>query len=287
MKDGLATTIVGLYDSLSDWYLRVGEGRVDSMKAIIEAERASRPVHGVIIFDAGTHIRWQDGTAIPGYRGVAGVFSQMLGDKRFTPMAVLSSEMYLAYDEVDPLPARIASFIKRVIMLGELGDALFGLTTGGLGLTGEQLSRLRSAFDGILARYVDTLIEVGATRPGEFSRKVLSPFRRAVRKAKLGEMGDKLLARLSIKHYHVRNCVTTFFDYALIANMFRHAHVAELEQVSGARQRFYVVKMAQGERKQLMYDLTARIVDAEDLPVNLIIVSPWARTGWNVIKPNV
>lgn len=48
-----------------------------------------------------------------------------------------------------------------------------------------------------------------------------------------------------------------------------------------------VVKMAQGERKQLLYDLTARIVDAEDLPVNLIIVSPWARSGWNVIKPNV
>jgi superfamily II DNA or RNA helicase len=287
VKDGLATTMAGLYDSLSNWYLRVGEGRVDSMKAIIEAERASRPVHGVIIFDAGTRIRWQDGTAIPGYRGVAGVFSQMLGDKRFTPMAVLSSEMYLAYDEVDPLPERIAAFIKRVIMLGELGDALFGLTTGGLDLTGRQLARLRSAFDGILARYVDTLVEVGATRPGEFSRKVLSPFRRAVRKAKLGEMGDKLLARLSIKHYHVRNCVTTFFDYALIADVFRHAHVAELEQVSGARQRFYVVKMAQGERKQLMYDLTARIVDAEDLPVNLIIVSPWARTGWNVIKPNV
>jgi hypothetical protein len=36
-----------------------------------------------------------------------------------------------------------------------------------------------------------------------------------------------------------------------------------------------------------MYDLTARIVDAESLPVDMIIVSPWARTGWNVIKPNV
>src|SRR5262249_48104229 len=34
-------------------------------------------------------------------------------------------------------------------------------------------------------------------------------------------------------------------------------------------------------------DLTARIVDAESLPVNLVIVSTWARTGWNVLKPNV
>jgi hypothetical protein len=36
-----------------------------------------------------------------------------------------------------------------------------------------------------------------------------------------------------------------------------------------------------------MYDLTSRIVDAETLPINLIIVSTWARTGWNVISPNV
>ena len=36
-----------------------------------------------------------------------------------------------------------------------------------------------------------------------------------------------------------------------------------------------------------MYDWTARIVDADDIPVNLVIVSTWARTGWNVLKPNV
>ena len=39
--------------------------------------------------------------------------------------------------------------------------------------------------------------------------------------------------------------------------------------------------------KQLTYDLTARIVDSDELPVNTIIVSTWARTGWNVIRPNV
>jgi len=45
--------------------------------------------------------------------------------------------------------------------------------------------------------------------------------------------------------------------------------------------------MPAGRRKQLMYDLTARIVDADGLGVNLVIVSTWARTGWNVLKPNV
>ncbi|GAC1455514.1 MAG: hypothetical protein PVSMB2_07010 [Ktedonobacteraceae bacterium] len=287
VKDGLATTIAGLYGSLSDWYLRVGEGRVDSIKAIIGAERAVRPVHGVIVFDVGTRIRWQSGTAAPGYGGVAGVFSQMLGDERFTPMAVLSSEIYMAYSKDDPLPERIATMVQRDIMLGELGDALFGLSTQGLDLKDEQLDGLRRTFNDILAQYVSTLEEVKTARLGEFYRKVLVPLRKAVRKAKLGSPRDKLLARLSLKQYHVRNCVTTFFDYALIVEDFRNAHVAELEQVSGTQQKFFVVKMAHGDRKQLMYDLTARIVDAEDLPVNLVIVSPWARTGWNVIKPNV
>jgi hypothetical protein len=36
-----------------------------------------------------------------------------------------------------------------------------------------------------------------------------------------------------------------------------------------------------------MYDLTSRIVDAESLPINMVVVSSWARTGWNVISPNV
>lgn len=295
IKDGLASTIIGLYDSLSDWYLRVGEGRVDSIKAIIEAERQVRQVHGVIIFDAGTRIRWQPGkgvaspsnVAVPGYAGVAGIFAQLLGDQRFTAMAALSSEIYLAHDEDNPLPAQIAAFIKREIMLGELGDALFGLTTQGLGLGDVQLAALRQSFDNILAEYVLPLSQVRVARPREFYRKVLIPFKRAVRKAKLGALRKKLLERLSIRHYHVRNCVNTFFDYAHIVDMFLEAHVAELEQVNGARQQFFVVKMPTGERKQLMYDLTARIVDAEDLPVNMIIVSPWARTGWNVIKPNL
>jgi hypothetical protein len=28
-------------------------------------------------------------------------------------------------------------------------------------------------------------------------------------------------------------------------------------------------------------------VDAEELGVNRVIVSNWARTGWNVLKPNL
>jgi hypothetical protein len=46
------------------------------------------------------------------------------------------------------------------------------------------------------------------------------------------------------------------------------------------------MRMTSGDQKQLTYDLTARIVDSDELPVNTIIVSAWARTGWNVIRPN-
>jgi hypothetical protein len=102
-----------------------------------------------------------------------------------------------------------------------------------------------------------------------------------------GSAGERLRARLSTRNVHLAGLITTFFDYAGIAESFRRARVGEIEQVSGAHQRFFVVPMPGGRRKQLMYDLTARIVDAESLPVNLIIVSSWARTGWNVIKPNV
>ena len=117
VKDRLATTIVGLYEGLSEWYRRVGEGRVETIKAVIEAERATRPVSGVIIFDNARRIQWKQGAlgqgvAVPGYEGLGGLYAQLLGDERFTPYAVLSSEQYLPYDEADPLPPRIAAFVE-------------------------------------------------------------------------------------------------------------------------------------------------------------------------------
>jgi hypothetical protein len=118
---------VGLYRSLSDWYLRAGEGRVETIKALIDAERAVRPVTGVIVFDSGKRIRWQQGVTTPGYDGVAGLFGQLLGDKRFTALTALSSEMYMTLDEDDPLPPRIASFIDSELLRGEVAGAIFGL----------------------------------------------------------------------------------------------------------------------------------------------------------------
>ena len=287
VKDALSSTITGLYDGLSEWYLRVGEGRVETVKAIIEAERAVRNVSGIIVFDRGRHIHWRDEIATPGYVGLAGLFAEMLGDPRFTTLAVLSSEMYLSYDEANPLPPRIADYVEQSLMRDEVGDAVFALAVQGLDLPGDVVAQLRERFVAKLDGYLPRLRSAHGARHAEFSRRVLRPVRRLVRKLDLGLPGERLLARLDRRNAHLQGLVQTFFDYALIARHFREAHVAHLEQVSGAQQPFFVVTMPGGsQRKQLMYDLTSRIVDEESLQVNLVIVSDWARTGWNVIQPN-
>lgn len=287
VKDELAPSIVGLYNILRSFYFRLGEGRVDSIKSIVDAELSARKVTGVIIFDTAKKIRWESETAVPGYSGVGGLFAQLLGDKRFTPMAAISSEIYLPWTEKDFLPSKVADHIRQKIMFLELGKAFFSLVTQKTGLSEEQLSSLEVTFQDLLKDYIQNLSNVGATRPGEFNRLVIKKFRKVVKKAKLGRPGEKLRDRLSLKHNHIRRWIDNFFDYALISSHFLEAKTGELRQTGGTHQKFFAVKMAGGERKQLMYDLIARIVDSEDLPVNVVIVSSWARTGWNVISPNI
>jgi hypothetical protein len=283
----LSDTAAGLYEGLSGWYLRTGEGRVETIKALIETERSQRPVSGIIVFDAGKRIRWRRGLTAPGYDGAGGLFAQLLGDRRFTAFAALSSEMYLTLDEADPLPPRIARFIEGTLMRGEVAGAIFGLATQGLDLDSAAVEALRAEWGRLVDDYVEGLSGVRARRLGEFRRHVLARFRRFAKRRIDPVADERLRGRLSTRNVHLAGLITTFYDYALLAEAFRRAPVAEIEQVSGARQRFFVVPMPAGRRKQLMYDLTARIVDADELPVNLVIVSTWARTGWNVLKPDV
>jgi hypothetical protein len=285
--DALSLTIVGLNRILSDWYLRTGEGRVETIKAIIDAERSVRPVSGAIVFDSGKRIRWRQGVTTPGYEGVAGLFGQLLGDRRFSVLAALSSEMYLTCEDADPLPPRIATFIEANMMRGEVGSAIFRLALQNLDLRPEVFERLRVSFDALVRDYLASASASSSGRPGEFRRNVLRPFQRAARQELDRKTAQRLRLRLVPGNVHLAGLIATFCEYAHIAAQFRNARVAELEQVSGAREKFFVVPMGAGPRKQLMYDLTARIVDAPDLGVNLVIVSTWARTGWNVLKPNL
>jgi hypothetical protein len=113
------------------------------------------------------------------------------------------------------------------------------------------------------------------------------PLRRVVREHFRGELRARLMTRLSTRQYHLRQWSKTFKAYREIALRFERAQVTELQRADGSVHSFAVMRMPSGDQKQLTYDLTARIVDSEELPVNTIIVSTWARTGWNVIRPNV
>ena len=251
-KDILASSIVGLYGSLKSFYYRVGEGRVDSISTIIEAERQVRYISGVIVFDRGRRIKWKKGTVNQGYSGVAGLFAHMLGDLEHIPMAVLSSEIYLPHREETSIPGLIAGFIKEELMMGKMGETIFRHLTRGM----EEKEDLRKDFNRILRRYVENLSKVGSARRSEFQRRVLNRLASNIRRK---HMDEGTLERLDVKNLHLRSLVNTFYDYAMIADRFTNAHEAMLRLTSGEVQRFYVVKMASGDRKVLMYDLASRL----------------------------
>jgi hypothetical protein len=286
-KDVLATSIIGLYTSLRSLLYRMGEGRLESISSVIKAENAARKLNGVIVFGRGKHINWEQDVAVPGYTGVGGIFSQMLGQKGLTPMAVLSDEMYLPWYEKRSIPQQISNFIKHEILISELGNTLFTLITQGIEMDEEKCGKLRYHFDALLIEYVRSLEIVGAPRPSQFVQRVLDKLREAVIAFGLEDVAIKLNSRMDLKNRHMQNWITNFFNYAIISSWFLKSPIAKLTQANGEEQKFHVIKMGHGERKQLMYDLTARIVDADKLPINIIIVSSWARTGWNVIKPNL
>ncbi|MDP9026023.1 MAG: DEAD/DEAH box helicase family protein, partial [Actinomycetota bacterium] len=282
--DALSTTICGLYLGIRDWYQRVGEGRVSTIKSIIGAERAVRPVHGVIVFDEGTRMPRRHGAAVPGYRGVPGLFAEMLGDPELRPFAVLSNEMYLPAGQDEPLTGLIADRIRSTIIRGELRDALLASVAVDTGLDPGDVESIAGWLDELLTGDLVT------TPPGGgrgVAGAVLAPLARRIRSARLGAPGLLAASRLSTRHQYVRDWSATVRQYLAICSAFDTAVPAELEQVSGRRQPFYAIRMGQGDRKQLMYDLTARIVDDPTLELNAVLVSSWARTGWNVITPNL
>ena len=199
----MAGTFVGLYGELSSWYRRVGEGRVETIKAVIEAERGARHISGTIVFDNARRILWKTGIPAPGYEGVGGLFGQMLGDERFLPVAVLSNEMYIGYDAENPLPPRISDHVESKLMQGEIARAIFALVTQGMELPEADLRALRDFFNERIAEYIPTLVNVRAVRPGDFSKRVLRPIRREVKRRKLGTEGDRLITRLDLRNIHL------------------------------------------------------------------------------------
>ncbi|TFG15606.1 DEAD/DEAH box helicase [Candidatus Thorarchaeota archaeon] len=286
VKDTLAYSIVGLYTILRSLYYRMGEGRVKIISSIIDAEQSVRNLTGVIIFGKGKQLDWETGKAEPGYSGVAGIFAQMLLESELIPMAVLSNEMYLPWLPDYSVPNLVSDFIKKEIMGSELAKTLLSLLVQGVQVSPEQRRHLSKGYEEILDGYLNELGTVGALRPVEFDELVLQKLRELVGRLDIQDE-ETILSRLNLEYPHMDKWMRNFFDYALVASRFEEAEMAELRHPTGKTGKFFVVRMAQDERKQLMYDLAARILDSDILPINLIVVSRWARTGWNVISPNL
>lgn len=287
MKDLLSPTIAGLYLSLREWYRQVGEGRVAVIRAIVEAETSVRNVGGVIVFDAPGEIDWRDGVSSPGFHGVGGLFSQLLGDPSIIPMAALSTAAYLPDLKDDPLHVRVAGWIRRKVIFEELGSAVFSLATADSGLTVERLAVLREGFETIFDRYVRSLDQPAPLGLQQFTAAVLQPYRAWLHASQPGEGVKRVLAWMAADRAHLRSLIDAIFDYTRIAWMFQGAIAADIVQADGKQRGLRVIPLPSGERRQRFYDVIARVVDAQELPVNLVAVSSWARTGWNVIAPNV
>jgi hypothetical protein len=286
VRDSLATTAIGGYLATREWSRQAGEGRVAIVRTIIDAERSERAVSGIIIFDTPGQLDWREGMATPGYRGAAGLFAELAADRSCVTIAALGSELYLPDNREDALHARVGTWVLQRFVRDEQGVALFELIAAGAGLDDEQRALLKPAFEQVLERYVAGLNDGQATSFAAFEQSVFQPLRRLAHTHRL-VTHNPLLAWLSVRGHHVRASVAAILDYVAIARLFRDAPVAAVAGGDGGVRPIRVVSAGHGRRRQQLLDLTARLVDADDLPIDAVIVSSWARTGWNVLTPNV
>jgi superfamily II DNA or RNA helicase len=288
-RDGLASTFTGLYLGLRDWSRQAGEGRIETIRAVIAAERRSRRVPGVIVFDVPAPLRPADGLATPGYRGAGGLFTELLDDAASVPIAALASAIYLPDVVGEPLHARVADWILETIVRREQGRILEGLVLATAGLGGPAAAALHAVVDAGFDAYAAQLRAATVPAPRAFRCEVIRPLRAEVRRRAHGPGARRALAMLALDRHHpqLRAVLRATTEYARIARAFREAPPIAVIRADGTSRTIRALQMPAGERRQRMFDLTARIVDAPDLPVNVIVVTSWARTGWNVTSPNV
>jgi superfamily II DNA or RNA helicase len=289
LRDALAVTVCGAALSFAEWYRQTGEGRVGAIRAALEAEQRTRVFHGAIIFDAGRSIPWRHRLPAPGFAGVGGTFAEFIRDPLpgVTPFAALSGEFYLPLDPPG-LPERIAEFIRDRIMVDEVGTEIVEMATRGLALHPDAHSRVEEAIRAGLRTHADAPPRGrGVRRAREFRRAVLTPLRLSLGGLGLGRVRERIARRLTARNPHLASLIAAFYSYAATAELFRHAAPREWIGTDGVRRSCAVVALPAGPRRQLMYEMASRIPDAPELGINVVLVSAWARTGWNVRQPNV
>jgi len=299
VREIMCSTMVGIYRALDVWArTKIGEGRVGTLQSIINAEEEIRDVKGVVIFDSGRTIKIESDSGIgsPGFSGVGGSFAQSLGTDiiKYNPIAVQSSEMYISYNPTleKPLHVMMADFIRNEIIIDKLTERLFLELIYELPFQ-EQLSNfIYLTFRELMIEYVTSLKKVYRARYGEFTKKVFEPLKEFIEEmvildADLNLAINLLKDRITNPSVRINNIIQKLYDYASIARKIEFAKKGTLETANGELQEYYYLKMPSGRQKQLIYDLVSDFLDAEELPIQLVFVSSWARTGWDVRTPDI
>ncbi len=299
IKDITCSTMVGIYKALDTWArTKIGEGRVGTLQSIINAEEEIRDVKGVVIFDTGRTIKLEDESGIgsPGFSGVGGSFAQSLGTNiiNYNPIAVQSSEMYISYNPnlEKPLHVMMADFIRNDVIVDKLTERIFMELIYDLPFQ-EQLSNfIYLTFRELMVSYASSLKNVYRVRLSEFSKKVFEPLQSFIDEMvilddNLAISVNLLKDRISDPSIRINNIILKLYDYAIIARKIEQAKKGTLQTADGEFQEYYYLNMPAGRQKQLIYDLVSDFLDSEELPIHLVFVSSWARTGWDVRTPDI
>ncbi|MHA1243306.1 MAG: DEAD/DEAH box helicase [Candidatus Heimdallarchaeota archaeon] len=295
----ICSTMVGVYKALDAWArTKIGEGRVGTLQSIINAEEEIRDVKGVVIFDTGRTIKIEDESGIgsPGFSGVGGSFAQSLGTNilKYNPIAVQSSEMYISYNPAleKPLHVMMADFIRHEVVVDKLTERIFMELIFELPFQ-EQLSNfIYLSFKELMVAYAATLKNVHRARYAEFQKKIFAPMSDFINEMVILDT-DLALAvsllqdRIDDPSIRINNIIMKLFDYATIARKIEYAKKGTLQTASGELKNYYYLNMPSGRQKQLIYDLVSDFIDTESLPIQLVFVSSWARTGWDVRTPDI
>ncbi len=299
VRDIMCSTMVGIYRALDVWArTKIGEGRVGTLQSIINAEEEIRDVKGVVIFDRGRTIKTESETGIgsPGFSGVGGSFAQSLGTDiiKYNPIAVQSSEMYISYNPnlEKPLQVMMADFIRNEVIVDKLTERIFMEIIYELPFQDQLSNFIYLTFKELMVSYASTLKKVFRARYGEFSKKVFQPLSEFINEmvildANLALAVNLLKDRIDNPSIRINNIVLKLFDYAIIARKIEFAKKRTLQTASGELQNYYSLNMPSGRQKQLIYDLVSDFLDSEELPIQLVFVSSWARTGWDVRTPDI
>ena len=218
--------------------MHLGEGRVHTIGAIVEAERTSRPGARVLVFERGGALHVDGGVAAPDHRGLAGTFAALLGHSDVTTIAVLPSELYLPARSPS-ISGAIARYLRTSVIGVDLPSGLSELVSAGLDLDDRYRTAIADRARESVADYLATLGDADSARVAELHRTVLGPLRRLVRSWS-SEPGfapaDRaaLADRLSRRHLHLRAWIAAFCDHVALAAKFDLAATACVHAADGS-----------------------------------------------------